>query len=93
MKCLECNQIQCIAKQCSNCKIELEYDFCKKCNSIVERDTRFHCDKCNNCYYKAKEELFHCDKCEQCYLARMKDNHGICIRGKFKKPCPICLES
>lgn len=95
MICMDCNQVQPIAKSCAKCSTVLGAYFCDLCK-LWDNDLKksiFHCDKCKLC--RIGEGLgidyFHCDLCNVCMVLSMRGHHR-CIERNLESDCPICGE-
>ena len=76
IKCLKCNTIQSSTQKCINCDYEFSKYFCSKCNYYNNKEIH-HCDKCNLCYIKNKNDELQCNNCND---------------SMNEKQCQICLE-
>ena len=89
--CKNCNNIQLVDENCSNCGIIFGKYFCRICNLFDNTDKKqFHCKDCGICRVGGKDNYFHCDKCNICILIIEKNTHK-CM-NIIDYNCPICLE-
>jgi len=92
VKCLECNKIQPVAKNCVECQVEFASYFCSICRLYDDEDKKqYHCDGCKICRIGGRENFFHCQTCDMCLANNMRDNHK-CIEKMSRSNCPVCLE-
>ncbi|GJY44452.1 E3 ubiquitin protein ligase MIEL1 [Tanacetum coccineum] len=91
--CLVCDCEQPVARQCTNCGVNMGEYYCDICK-FYDDDTskeQFHCDDCGICRVGGRENYFHCKKCGSCYALSLRNNHS-CVENSMRHHCPICYE-
>lgn len=88
MKCMFCNTVQNINKNCINCKKQLANYYCNICNIISNYPIIRHCNKCKKCKGTniPNADIIHCDKCNNCVYRK----HNCDIISKNDSECVIC---
>jgi RING finger and CHY zinc finger domain-containing protein 1 len=88
--CLECDFLQPVSQNCSNCQTCFGTYFCSICNLFDNTDKgQYHCYKCGFCRVGGQENFIHCDTCNMCISKNTIDTHK-CITVK-ESLCPICM--
>lgn len=93
VKCLLCEEVQPVARECRKCGTLFAEYFCPTCRlySDLERSPIFHCSDCGICRRGTRESIVHCHICRSCVQADTIDKHR-CRAGALHDDCPICLE-
>jgi len=92
IKCLQCDTLQDVQRNCSECGILFANYSCMICRLFDDQDKQqFHCDGCGICRVGGRDNFVHCEKCDMCIGSQIKETHK-CLEKASKRNCPVCLE-
>lgn len=93
MKCLFCETIQPIGKECITCSKQMGVYYCDICK-LVDNDSSksiFHCSDCGVCRLGNPSDFEHCKICGIC-VTKGHASMGKCRKDLVQANCPVCME-